>query len=50
MVRVQPDQVVTGFSAVVTETTTKQELIKIFLAFLTSPGVVEATRIEAVKP
>jgi hypothetical protein len=42
--------VVTDFSAIVTETTTKQELIKIFLAFLTSPAVVEATGIEAVKP
>jgi hypothetical protein len=42
--------VVTDFSAIVTETTTKQELIKIFLAFLTSPAVVEPTGIEAVKP
>ena len=50
-----PDAVqkVTDFSAVTTSTTSKQELIKSFLVFLTSPAsraVVEATGIEAVAP
>ena len=50
-----PDAVqkVTDFSAVTTSSTSKQELIKSFLAFLTSPAsraVVEATGIEAVAP
>jgi molybdate transport system substrate-binding protein len=50
-----PDAVqkVTDFSAVVTSTTTKQDLLKSFLAFLTTPSsraVVEATGIEAVVP
>jgi molybdate transport system substrate-binding protein len=50
-----PDAVqkVTDFSAVVTASTTKQDLVKSFLAFLTSPAsraVVQATGVEAVAP